>query len=120
MLILFLKHLNKKRKLAQTYSRVYKEVWGRIKGIQERDFMRNRKTQQVLRNYDRKNNKQYELDYNTYLEIMRTAVINLFNSNKKNTLQYIKTEILRDALMFLQWLLKHQVLIMQRSLIKMF
>ena len=53
--------------------------------------MRNRKTQQVLRNYDRKNNKQYELDYNTYLEIMRTAVINLFNANKKNTLQYIKT-----------------------------
>jgi len=28
---------------------------------------------------------------------MRTAIINLFNSNKKNTLQYIKTEILRDA-----------------------
>lgn len=92
------KTFKQERKLAQTYSRVYKEVWGRIKGMpQERDFMRNRKTQQVLRNYDRKNNKQYELDYNTYLEIMRTAVINLFNSNKKNTLQYIKTEILRDA-----------------------
>ena len=65
------KTFKQERKLAQTYSRVYKEVWGRIKGMpQERDFMRNRKTQQVLRNYDRKNNKQYELDYNTYLEIM--------------------------------------------------
>ena len=68
------KTFKQERKLAQTYSRVYKEVWGRIKGMpQERDFMRNRKTQQVLRNYDRKNNKQYELDYNTYLEIMRTS-----------------------------------------------
>ena len=60
--------------------------------------MRDRKTQQVLRDYDKKNNKQYEADYNTYLEIMRTEIINLFNSNKNNTLQYIKTEILRDAL----------------------
>ena len=64
---------------------------------QERNFMRDRKTQQVLRDYDKKNNKQYEADYNTYLEIMRTEIINLFNSNKNNTLQYIKTEILRDA-----------------------
>ena len=107
------KTFKQERKLAQTYSRVYKDII-ELKGrTSERDFMRNRKTQQVLRNYDRKNNKQYELDYNTYLEIMRTIVINLFNANKKNTLQYIKTEILRDAQMFLQWLLKHQVLIMQ-------
>jgi len=92
------KNFKQERKLAQTYSRVYKEVWGRIKGMpQERNFMRDRKTQQILRNYDKKNNKQYEADYNTYLEIMRTAVIDLFNSNKNNTLQYIKTEILRDA-----------------------
>ena len=55
----------------------------------ERDFMRNRKTQQVLRNYDR-NNKQYELDYNTYLETMRTTAINLFNANKKNTFNILK------------------------------
>lgn len=92
------KTFKKERKLAQIYSRVYKEVWGRIKGMpQERNFMRDRKTQQVLRDYDKKNNKQYEADYNTYLEIMRTEIINLFNSNKNNTLQYIKTEILRDA-----------------------
>ena len=31
------------------------------------------------------------------LEIMRTGIINLFNKNKQKSLEYIKSEILRDA-----------------------
>ena len=92
------KTFRQERKLAKIYSKVYKDVWGKIKGMpSERTFMKDRKTQQVLRDYDKKDNKKYEQDYNTYLETMRKEIINLFNSNKNDTLAYIKTEILRDA-----------------------
>ena len=59
--------------------------------------MKDRKTQQVLRDFDKKNNKQYEDFYNQYLEIMRDGIIALFNSSTKKSLNYIKTEVLRDA-----------------------
>ena len=92
------KTFKQERKLANIYSKVYNNVWGKIKGMPPvNKFMKDRKTQQVLRNYDRKSKAKYEADYNSYLEMMRTEIINLFNMNKKNTLQYIKTEILRDA-----------------------
>ena len=63
----------------------------------ENKFTRDRKTQQVLRDFDKKNNVEYEKMYNQYLEIMRGGVITLFNSNKNKTIDYIKTEVLRDA-----------------------
>ena len=70
----------------------------KIKGMPpENRFMKDRKTSQVLRDFDKKNNKKYEEFYNVYLEIMRQEVIKLFNANRKNTLAYIKTEVLRDA-----------------------
>ena len=39
-------------------------------------FQKDRKTSQVLRDFDKKNNKRYEELYNTYLEIMRTKLLN--------------------------------------------
>ena len=60
-------------------------------------FTKDRKTQQVLRDFDKKNNKQYEEYYDQYLEIMRKGIVDLFNSDKKNSLSYIKTQVLRDA-----------------------
>ena len=92
------KTFKQERKLANIYLKVYNNVWGKIKGMPPANkFMKDRKTQQVLRNYDRKSKAKYEADYNTYLEMMREEIVNLFNMNRKNTLQYIKTEILRDA-----------------------
>ena len=58
-------------------------------------FQKDRKTSQVLRDFDKKNNKKYEELYNTYLEIMRQEVIKLFNANRKNTLEYIKEKFKR-------------------------
>ena len=56
-----------------------------------------RKTEDALINYEKKNSRGYEEDYNRMLEIMRQGVVSLFNKNKGRTLAYIKSEILRDA-----------------------
>jgi hypothetical protein len=88
------------RQLGKIYQNVYKSVWGKIRGMPPvNTFMKKdlRKTQQVLRNYDKRSNRKYEEFYNIYLEMMRIEIIKLFNMNRKNTLAYIKQEILRDA-----------------------
>lgn len=56
-----------------------------------------RTTENTLKAYDKANNRGYEKDYDAMLEIMRKGVVTLFNKNKRNTLKYIKEEILRDA-----------------------
>ena len=54
-------------------------------------------TQKLLVAYDKTNNRGYEKDYDTMLEIMRTGIVNLFNKDRNKSLQYIKSAILRDA-----------------------
>ena len=63
----------------------------------ENKFMKDRKPQQVLRDFDKKNNAQYEEFYNQYLQIMRKGIVDLYNSSKDKSIEYIKTEVLRDA-----------------------
>ena len=88
----------KDRNYGKLMSLAYKSVYSKISGMPpERSFIRDRKTKDILRNFDKKNNAQYEKFYNDYLEIMRQGIIKLFNKNKDNTIKYIKTNILRDA-----------------------
>ena len=76
----------------------YSQVYSKIKGMPPVNrFTKDRTTQKVLRDFDKKNNAEYEELYNQYLEIMRDGVVSLFNSSKKKSLDYIKTEVLRDA-----------------------
>jgi GTPase SAR1 family protein len=90
--------LTKDRNYGKLMSLAYKTVYSKIPGMPpERSFIRDRKTKDILRNFDRKNNAQYEKFYNDYLEIMRQGIVKLFNKNKDNTIKYIKTNILRDA-----------------------
>ncbi len=77
-------------------SSAYKSVYSKIKGI-EPDYVKNRKTKDVLRAFDRKNNRKYEQLYDEYLELNRKAIINRFNKDRKKTLNYIQQEVLRDA-----------------------
>jgi hypothetical protein len=56
-----------------------------------------RATEKTLKDYDKANNRSYEKDYDSMLEIMRKGTVDLFNKNKNATLKYIKEEILRDA-----------------------
>ena len=85
-------------KLRRIYAKVYKEAHGKIPGMPPANkYQKDRKTAKVLRDFDKKNNTRYEELYNVYLEIMRQEIIKLFNANRKNTLEYIKREVLRDA-----------------------
>ena len=87
-----------KRKLDTLMKMSYAQVYSKIEGMPpENKFIKDRKTQQVLRDFNKKNNAEYEKLYNQYLEIMREGIIALFNSNKNKSLSYIKTEVLRDA-----------------------
>ena len=87
-----------KRKLDTLMKTVYSQVYSKIQGMPPiNKFMKDRTTQKVLRDFDKKNNAEYEKLYNQYLEIMRDGIISLFNSSKKKSIDYIKTEVLRDA-----------------------
>ena len=80
--------------MKQAYAQVYSKI---PKMPPMKKFTKDRKTQQVLRDFDKNNNKQYEEYYNQYLQIMRKGIVDLFNSDKKKSLSYIKTQVLRDA-----------------------
>jgi len=84
----------------------YEQVYSKIDGMPSLDSFDGgangrhkdrRATEKTLKEYDKANNRSYEEDYDTMLEIMRKGIVNLFNKNKITTLKYIKEEILRDA-----------------------
>ena len=87
-------------------STAYSQVYSKIKGMPALagfDGGANgrspdrRKTETILKDYDKKNNAAYEKDYDAVLEIMRKGVVELFNKSKDKTLKYIQSEVLRDA-----------------------
>tara|TARA_Y100000816_G_scaffold245408_1_gene193394 strand:+ start:132 stop:1481 length:1350 start_codon:yes stop_codon:yes gene_type:complete len=87
-----------KRKLDALMKTAYSQVYSKIQGMPPLNkFTKDRKTQKILRDFDKKNNAEYEKLYDQYLEIMRDGVVALFNSSKDKSLNYIKTEVLRDA-----------------------
>jgi hypothetical protein len=99
----FFKLDNDLQKLRQI---AYAQVYSKIKGMPAIDNFdggktgrhRDRRiTEKALVDYEKKNSRGYEKDYDTMLEIMRTGIINLFNKNRNKSLEYIKSEILRDA-----------------------
>lgn len=92
--------LNKLRNLS--YTKVYSKIEGMpslasFDGGENGRHKDRRETEQTLKDYDKSNNRAYEKDYDTMLEIMRNGVVDLFNKDKNATLKYIKEEILRDA-----------------------
>jgi len=87
-------------------STAYKKVYSKINGMPPLEnfdgglngrHKDRRETEKILKEYDKSSNKDYEKDYDEMLEIMRKGVVSLFNKDKKNTLNYIKQEVLRDA-----------------------
>ena len=100
------KFFNADRDLQTLRQTAYAQVYSKIEGMPAIDNFDGGKTgrhrdksqsEKALVAYDKKNNRAYEKDYDAMLEIMRTGIINLFNKNKNKSLEYIKSEILRDA-----------------------
>ena len=97
---------NADRDLQTLRQTAYAQVYSKIEGMPAIDNFDGGKTgrhkdksqsEKALVAYNKKNNRGYESDYDAMLEIMRTGIINLFNKNKNKSLEYIKSEILRDA-----------------------
>ena len=79
---------------------LHDKVYSKIEGMPDAnsyDGSKRRDTAKALVALSKKDNKRYEQLYDQHLEISRGAVINLFNKNKNKTLDYIRSEILRDA-----------------------
>ena len=100
------KFFNADRDLQTLRQTAYTQVYSKIEGMPAIDNFDGGKTgrhkdksqsEKALVAYNKKNNRGYESDYDAMLEIMRTGIINLFNKNKNKSLEYIKSEILRDA-----------------------
>ena len=100
------KFFNADRDLQTLRQTAYAQVYSKIEGMPAIDNFDGGKTgrhrdksqsEKALVAYDKKNNRAYEKDYDAMLDIMRNGIINLFNKNKNKSLEYIKSEILRDA-----------------------
>lgn len=100
------KAFKEERTLSKLRTDAYNKVYSKIEGMPplagfdggEKGRHKDRaKTENILREYDKTNNRAYEKDYDTMLEIMRQGVISLFNKSKDATLAYIQSEVLRDA-----------------------
>ena len=100
------KFFNADRDLQTLRQTAYTQVYSKIEGMPAIDNFDGGKTgrhkdksqsEKALVAYNKKNNRGYESDYDAMLKIMRTGIINLFNKNKNKSLEYIKSEILRDA-----------------------
>lgn len=94
------------RDLQSLRKTAYDQVYSKIEGMPAIDNFDGGKngrhkdraeTAKALVAHSRKNNRKYEADYDSMLEIMRTGIIKLFNKDKNKSLEYIKSEILRDA-----------------------
>jgi hypothetical protein len=80
--------------------KLHQQVYSKIKGMPPSgsyDKTKKAVTKKLLVDLNAKNSTLYEKLYDEHLEICRKAIIDLFNQNKVKTLNYIKTEILRDA-----------------------
>ena len=91
----------KQRELVALRKKLHKEVYSKIPDMSSEtkyDIGKGRKlTGKILKDFNRTNNKKYEQYYDEQLEIMRGAIIDLFNKNPKQSFKYIKENILRNA-----------------------
>ena len=91
----------KQRELVALRKKLHKEVYSKIPDMPsetEYDTGKGRNiTGKILKDFNRTNNKKYERYYDKQLEIMRQAIIDLFNKNPKQSFKYIKENILRNA-----------------------
>lgn len=79
---------------------LHTKVYSKIKGMPPSgsyDKSKKRVTSDLLKAYASSNSADYEKLYDQHLEICRKAILDLFNKDKEKTLNYIKSEVLRDA-----------------------
>jgi vacuolar-type H+-ATPase subunit E/Vma4 len=90
----------KERNVIALRRKLHTEVYSKIEGMPPSgsyDKSKKRDTSKLLIKLNKEDKARYEKLYDQHLEICRQSVIDLFNQNKENTLEYIRSAILRDA-----------------------
>lgn len=90
----------KQRNVSVLRRQLHTDVYSKIQGMPPSgayDKSKKRVTSGLLVKLNRDDSAKYEELYDKHLELCRKAVIDLFNDNKDKTLDYIRSEILRDA-----------------------
>jgi len=90
----------KQRNVSVLRRQLHTDVYSKIQGMPPSgayDKSKKRVTSGLLVKLNRDDSAKYEELYDKHLETCRKAVIDLFNTDKDKTLDYIRTEILRDA-----------------------
>lgn len=95
------------RELQPVEEKIYNEVYSKISddmpsiktynGGKNGRHQDRKKTESILKEFDKTNSREYEVYYNRYLSIMRDGIISLFNKSALRSTNYIATEVLRDA-----------------------
>ena len=80
----------------ELHTKVYKQIEG-MPSSGQYDKSKKRITAQLLVKLNKDDSTKYESLYDQHLEICRKSIITLFNADKDKTLDYIRSEILRDA-----------------------
>ena len=91
---------NKERNVIALRRKLHTEVYSKIEGMPPSgsyDKSKKRDTSKLLIKLNKEDKAKYEKLYDQHLEICRQSVIDLFNENKENTLDYIRSAILRNA-----------------------
>ena len=91
---------NSKRVKEKLRSDLYDKVYSKIKGMPDKksyDSSNKRKTKEVLVDFQKKYPKRYDKMYDQQLQIVRKTLIDLFEVDKDDTLDYIRESVLRDA-----------------------
>lgn len=90
----------KERNVIALRRKLHTEVYSKIEGMPPSgsyDKSKKRDTSKLLIKLNKEDKARYEKLYDQHLEICRQSIIDLFNENKENTLDYIRSAILRDA-----------------------
>jgi len=90
----------KQRNVIALRRKLHTEVYSQIEGMPPSgsyDKSKKRDTSKLLIKLNKEDKAKYEKLYDQHLEICRQSVIDLFNENKENTLDYIRSAILRNA-----------------------
>lgn len=80
----------------ELHTKVFKQIEG-MPSSGQYDKSKKRVTSALLVKLNKDDNAKYEKLYDEHLEICRKSIIDLFNANKDTTLDYIRSEVLRDA-----------------------
>jgi len=87
---------NRSTEKEKLINRIYKDIHSNLKLEKDWDSRTNRKKSiEIIEQFKRNEMQKYESLYDDMLEILREAVVSLVNSSMKDTIDYIKKQVIK-------------------------